>query len=183
MLSISTERLAGTFTVDAAHSTLRFSIAHLKVATFTAAFDDIECTLIADEEGIRLAGSVGVESVSIRTPPGFREHVVYGGEFFDASRYPRIGFRASNVRLSDDGRLELDGELTLKGVTQPFHASGTWRPPTTDPWGGTRIGADVSATIDRRHWHMTYQLPMPDGSDAIGYEVSISAHFELIRSE
>ena len=183
MLSLSTELLAGTFAVDAAHSTLGFSIAHLKVATFTATFDDIECTLVADGKGIQLTGSIGVESVSIRTPPGFREHVVYGGEFFDANRFPRILFRSSNVSLSHDGRVLLEGELTLKGITHSFQAIGTWQPPTIDPWGGTRIGTDIGATIDRRQWGMTYQLPMPDGSDAVGYQVRINAHLELIRSE
>ena len=39
----------------------------------------------------------------------------------------------------------------------------------------------LEATIDRRTWGMSWQTPLPDGGDALGWQVEITAHPELAR--
>ena len=60
-------------------------------------------------------------------------------------------------------------------------ASGTFAPPTTDPFGLSRAALELRATVDRRSWDLNWQLPLPDGSDALGWEVEITAHLELVE--
>ena len=182
-MTVTTQPLTGTFRADPAHSSFRFRITHMKVAAFSASFDEVDTTVVADERGARLNGSLRVESVSIRTPEEFRQHVVYGPDFFDAANHPEITFRSDEVTLAADGALALTGELTIKGITRPFTATGRHQPPVEDPYGAVRTGVELSATVDRRDWGLDWQAPLPKGGDVLGWDVELTAQVELIRQD
>jgi polyisoprenoid-binding protein YceI len=74
------------------------------------------------------------------------------------------------------------GELTIRGASHSVVAHGTYQPPTEDPFGTHRAGLELRATVDRRNWDMNWQIPLPDGSDALAWEVEISAQLELIKT-
>jgi polyisoprenoid-binding protein YceI len=61
-------------------------------------------------------------------------------------------------------------------------ATGTFTPPTEDPFGGIRIGFDLEATLDRREWGLDWQMPLPSGGDALGWNVEVSAQLELTKT-
>ncbi len=180
-MSVSTQPFTGTFVADPAHSSFGFSVKHMQVVSFSAQFDDVDARFVADERGIRLEGAVRVESVSIKNPPEFREHVVYGGDFFDAGKHPEITFRSSRVELGEDGSVHVEGELTIKGITKPVTATGTYQPPVEDPFGSVRTALELAATVDRRDWNMDWQMPLPGGGNVLGYDVRLSAHIEFIK--
>jgi polyisoprenoid-binding protein YceI len=47
--------------------------------------------------------------------------------------------------------------------------------------GGDQLQpVETATTIDRRDWGIDWQMPLPDGSDAVGWEVELSANLELI---
>lgn len=182
-MSVITQPFAGTFDADAAHSSFQFAVTHMLVGSFRATFGDVAATVVADEGGVRLEGRVRVESLSIHNPPEFREHVLNGADFFDATNHPEVTFRSDDVALADDGTFSGRGELTIKGITRPIAATGTYRPLVEDPYGSMRSAIELSATVDRRDWNMDWQAPLPKGGDALGYEVELSAHIELIRQD
>lgn len=177
----TTQPLAGTFVADPIHSTLQFAIKHMGVSTFRASFDDLDARVVADEDHVHLEGAVRAESISIRQPPEFRDHVVYGNDFFDAHNHPEITFRSADVRLDGDGTVSGGGELVIKGIARPITARGTYQAPVEDPFGSERAALEISATVDRREWAMDWQAPLPKGGDALGYDVELTAHIELVR--
>ena len=74
-----------------------------------------------------------------------------GEDFFDATRYPRITYRASNVRFDGDLPVALEGQLTMHGVTQPLVLEVSGFRCTTHPLaGGKRCGAQARGTLRRR---------------------------------
>jgi polyisoprenoid-binding protein YceI len=174
--------LIGTYELDRAHSTVQFAVKHVGVSTFRASFADVDARLTVEDDAIALEGRVGVESVSIVEPAEFREHVVHGADFFDADTFPEITFRSTSVELGDGGAATVAGRLTIRGASQSVTAHGTYEPPREDPFGNVRAGLDLRVTIDRRGWQMDWQTPLPDGSDAVGWEVEITAQLELIRT-
>jgi polyisoprenoid-binding protein YceI len=180
-MSVSTQPFTGTFVADPAHSSFGFSVKHMKVASFSARFDGVDARFVADERGIRLEGAVRVESVSIKNPPEFREHVVYGSDFFDTRNHPEITFRSSRVELGEDGSVRVEGELSIKGITKLVTATGTYQPLVEDPFGSVRTALELAATVDRRDWNMDWQMPLPGGGNVLGYDVRLSAHIELIK--
>jgi hypothetical protein len=44
-----------------------------------------------------------------------------------------------------------------------------------------RGALELTATVDRRDWGMDWQAPLPSGGDALGNEVQLSAHLELVE--
>ena len=180
-MSVTTQPFTGTFVADPAHSSFVFTVKHMKVASFSARFGEVEARVVADERRVRFEGAARVESVSIKNPPEFREHVVYGGEFFDARNHPEVNFRSDDVRLGDDGTVAVRGELTIRGVTRPFVATGTYQPPVEDPYGSIRTAVELDATVDRRDWGMDWQMLLPDGGDVLGYDVRLSMNVEFIK--
>ena len=180
-MAVATKELTGTFVADPTHSTFAFAVKHMKVSTFRASFDDVDATLTAGESGVALEGRARVESVSIKNPPEFREHVVNSAEFFDGGNHPEIVFRSSDVELAEDGTARAEGELEIKGIAKPVTATGTHEAPIEDPYGLRRTALELTATVDRREWGMDWQMPLPKGGDVLGYDVEITVHLELVE--
>jgi polyisoprenoid-binding protein YceI len=180
-MTVAIQPFTGTFVVDPVHSSILFTIAHMKIARFSASFHDFDGHLVADQQGVRLEGAVRVESISITKPPEFRESVVNGADFFDAQNYPKITVRLDDVEFGINGTLVASGELTIKGIAKPVNATGSYQPVIEDPFGLSRVGIEFSTTVDRRDWGMKWQAPLPKGGDVLGYEVELTAHVELIK--
>ncbi len=179
-MAVATEQFTGVFTADPVHSSFQFAISHMKVSTFRASFRDVEARLAAGPGGVELEGRAQIESVSITAPKELREHVVNGDEFFDGRNHPEITFRSSEVELSDDGEASVEGELTVKGISAPVTATGTYEAPIEDPYGNQRAAIELTATVDRRDWDMNWQMPLPRGGDVLGYDVELTVHLELV---
>ena len=180
-MAVAVKPFKGELVADRNHSSALFTVQHIKVSRFRASFADIDARLAADEEGMRLEGRARVDSISIADPPELREHVVSGQDFFDAGEHPEIRFRSSRLDFGDDGTVRVLGDLELRGVTRPIEASGTYRPPIADPFGATRAAIELAATIDRREWGFGWQMPLPDGGDALGWEVELDVRLELVQ--
>lgn len=180
-MATATQPFTGVYELDRNHSTVQFAVRHVQVSKFRASFADIDARLVAQDDAIALEGRAVVESISIVEPPEFRDHVVRGVDFFDADAHPAITFRSTSVELGDDGAATVSGELTIRGVSRSVTAHGTYRRPREDPFGAYRAGLELAATIDRRGWEMSWQLPLPDGSDALGWDVEITVQLELVK--
>ena len=180
-MAVTTEPLTGVFDADRTHSSLQFAVRHMKVSTFRASFGDVDARLVADGSESRLEGAARVESISIVDPPAFREHVTRGDEFFDADNHPEILFRSERVELAADGKATVEGVLTIKGIGRPITATGTWERPVEDPFGLQRAALALRAVLDRRDWGMSWQHPLPDGADVLGWEVELTVQLELVR--
>ena len=179
-MAIAVQPFEGTYELDPNHSSFQFEVDHLNLSTFRASFAEIEARLAEDDGVLVLEGQARAESISI-VDPEFREHVVHGADFFEADVHPLITFRSTSVELGDDRSAHASGELVIRGVSRPVTASGTFAPPTTDPFGLSRAALELRATVDRRTWDLNWQQPLPDGRDALGWEVEITAHLELVK--
>jgi polyisoprenoid-binding protein YceI len=184
-MATAVEPYVGTFELDPAHSTVQFAVRHQGIATFRATFADVEGRLTAGMDGmdgIALEGHARVESVSISEPPEFRNHVVHSADFLDADTHPLITFRSTRVELDDDGEAVVSGDLDIRGISRQVTVSGVHQRPRQDPFGAVRAGLELGTTIDRRDWGMSWQLPMPDGTDALGWDIEISALLEFVKA-
>jgi polyisoprenoid-binding protein YceI len=175
-MSNATAPLAGTYAADPVHSSFGFSVRYQGVSLFRGTLTEVAATLA---EG-RLEGTAKVESISIRTPEQFRAHVL-SAEFFDAENHPEVTFTSSSVELGEGGNATVDGELTIKGITKPVQATGTWTAPAPDAFGSTRGHLNLEAVIDRSEWEMNWNAPLPSGGKALANEVTLSVDLSLIE--
>jgi polyisoprenoid-binding protein YceI len=168
------DRLAGTWTFNSTHSSASFSVKYL-VATFSGRFDEVDASLV---DG-RLSGSVAVDSISVKDE-NLAAHL-RGPDFFDAEANPRISFDSGDISIDGDS-VELEGELTLKGVTKPLHATGTVNGPTEDFMGNTRLGFVLETTIDRTAYGLDWNADLPKGGKALSNDVKLTVELEFHRS-
>jgi polyisoprenoid-binding protein YceI len=176
MTTTATRPLSGTYTADPVHSSFGFAVRYQGVSLFRGSFGDVNATL-ADG---RLEGTAKVESISIRTPEQFRAHVL-SPEFFDAENHPEIRFTSTQLELREDGTASVAGELTIKGITQPVEATGTWTDPAQDAFGNTRGHLTLEAVVDRTAFDMKWNVPLPSGGQALANDVTLTVELSLIE--
>jgi polyisoprenoid-binding protein YceI len=169
-----------SFSADRDHSSFTFAVRHMSVSTFRGGFANVDALVLVGADGaLQVEGSADVASISVKSPVDLRDHLL-SEDFFDAAQHPRITFRSTDARPAADGTVTVTGDLTIRNVTRRITASGSWNGPVEDPFGGTRAALEISAVIDRRDYGMTWNLPLPKGGDALGTDVTIAVHLELI---
>src|SRR5436189_331607 len=136
----------GTWSLDPVHSTIGFEVDYLAGA-FRGQFREIAARLDARGETPVITGSAKVASVDVKDE-NLSAHL-QSPDFCDAERYPELRVAGQDIRLDGDGKVSVDADLTIKGVTKPVTVSGTVTEPIADPYGNERFGLNLAAKIDR----------------------------------
>jgi polyisoprenoid-binding protein YceI len=101
-------------------------------------------------------------------------------DFFDVERHPELRFESSDIRRDGD-RLTIDGEIEIKGHTEPVQIAGTISDPINDPYGGERFGLKLEAKVDRTKFGVDWNNPLPSGEPALSNEVTLLADLQLSK--
>ena len=181
MSTVAVQPFSGTYQARPEPSTFAFAVRHSGVFRFRGSLSDVAATLRADGDGLVLEGSAQVDSISIVEPAAMRASVL-GPQFFDAEHHPEIAFRSTAVRLSEDGGAEVDGDLTIRGVTRPLSAAGQYAPPRQSDFGEV-AGLQLRATFDRREFGFDWQAQLPGGGDAVSWDVEVDIDLLLMRED
>jgi len=149
--------IAGTWTIDPAHTTVSFVLRHL-MSRVRGTFSEVSGQIITrpDLSGSTTAATIAVSSV--RTGNEMRDNHLRSADFFEAERYPVISFASTRLRPADGSWL-MSGELTIRDVTRPVDLEVEFL--GTDPTGlqgEARIGFSARGTISRREFGVTFGL-------------------------
>jgi polyisoprenoid-binding protein YceI len=167
----------GAWTLDTVHSTAGFAVKHMVVSNYRTTFKEIHATVELDgDDVVALTGTVPVASIDI-DDENLRAHVL-SAEFFDAEHHPEIRFVSTAIKRGEDGSLEVEGELTAKGITRPVTAQGTVA-RATNPYGQDLLGIELEATIDRSAHDLNWNAPLPSGGFALANDVKLTVHLEF----
>jgi polyisoprenoid-binding protein YceI len=168
---------ADTYTLDASHSTVGFSVRHLGVSNVKGTFPSVSGTLNLDEKNIAKSSvDITLEATGIDTNNTKRDEHLRNADFFDVEKFPAITFKSKGVSKSGPGYL-LVGDLTMKGITKtvtiPFTLSGPKEHPMMPVYV---VGGEGSLVINRRDFNITY------GMDAlISDSVAIDLQVEFTK--
>jgi polyisoprenoid-binding protein YceI len=163
----------GTWTVDKVHSDVGFAVDYL-AGTFTGSFSDFDADVT---DGV-LKGSAKVASVQVKDP-NLEQHL-QSPDFFDAERNPELTFESKSINRDGD-RVKIDGEITIKGHTEPVEITGVISDPIDDPYGGTRFGLKAEAKVERDKFGVNWNNPLPSGEPALSNEVTIIVELQLSK--
>jgi polyisoprenoid-binding protein YceI len=164
---------SGTWAVDKVHSDIGFAVDYL-AGTFTGSFSDFDAEVT---DGV-LRGAARIASIQVKDP-NLEAHL-QAPDFFDAERHPEITFESKDIRRDGD-RLTIDGEIALKGHTEPVEIAGVISDPIEDPYGGQRFGLKLEAKIDRTKFGINWNNPLPSGEPALADEVTLIADVQLSK--
>jgi polyisoprenoid-binding protein YceI len=180
MSSTAAEPVTGNWTIDTVHSHVGFSVKHMVVATFRGRFESYQGSLTAGDDGApTLQGKVEVDSLVVKDE-NLAAHLK-SPDFFDSAQHPEITFASTSVALGEDGAVEVEGDLTIKGNTHRVTARGTYSGPHTDIAGNEKIGVELEAVIDRREYGLEWNAPLPKGGFALENDVKLEVSLELVK--
>jgi polyisoprenoid-binding protein YceI len=165
----------GTWKADTVHSRVGFEVPYA-VATFSGEVPEFEATL---EDG-QLKGVAKIESIQVKEE-NLQAHLL-APDFFDAERHPELTFVSKNIKREGD-TIEIEGDLTIKGITKPATLSGLATGPSVDHFGATRFGITAQTTVDRTQFDINWNMPLPNGEPALKNEVTLKADLTLVAQE
>lgn len=178
--SVTTRHPSVTWQIDPVHSELRFRIRHF-VSRVAGTFTDWDGT-ISGEPGGWAAGSVNVaiRTASVSTRNERRDNHLRSADFFDVAKYPVMTFSSTAVTVNGSA-ITVAGDLTLKGVTKPVTLTGEVLGVTPGQDGRARAGFEVSTTINRLDYGVSWNRAVEGGGVMLGDEVTIEITIEAVK--
>ncbi len=164
---------AGRWALDPVHSTIGFAVAYM-AGTFTGGFSQFDAVLT---DGV-FKGSAKVASVQVKDAD-LAAHL-QSPEFFDAERHPLLAFVSSAIERTGN-RIRIDGEITIKGHTEPVEITGDITDAIADPYGGERFGLALAAVVPRDEFGVSWNNPLPSGEPALSNDVTLIAELQLVK--
>lgn len=168
---------AGTWQLDPVHSAIGFEVEYM-VGTFSGRFREVDARIVASKAGATLEGTARVASVDVKDE-NLAAHL-QSPEFFDAERHPELRFASTALRREGE-RLVVDGEITIKGITQRLELAGTLRDAIVDPYGRERLGLRLEGAVDRTAFGLNWNAPLPTGEPALADEVTLVADLVFVK--
>ncbi len=173
---------AGTYVLDASHSGVHFSVRHLMVSKTKGRFADFDGTVTIGEDPLDSSVEVEIRTASIDTGDEGRDTHLRSADFFEAEAHPVITYRSTKVTPAGKGRWDVEGDLTVRGITVPVPLSVTFEGGTVDPWGNARIGFEAHTELDREAFGLTWNQALETGGVLVGKIAKIDIEAEAVRS-
>jgi len=175
--------MRNTYQIDAAHSSLQFSVRHLMVSNVRGTFSGVTGTVSYDPDKpteTTIEASLDVNSVS--TNDEKRDGHLKSPDFFDVAQYPVMTFKSKRVEGGTAKEQKVVGDLTLHGVTKEVTLIvDEISNEAKDPWGNTKIGATAKGKLKRSDFGLTWNAPMETGGFMVGDDVKIEFDLEFLK--
>jgi polyisoprenoid-binding protein YceI len=106
-------------------------------------------TITIDEDPLASSVLASIDASTLTTGNKVRDEKILGPDVLDVAEYPTIDFASRGVRELLPGHYEVDGDLTMHGITQPVTLDLTVNGVITDVWDKTRLGLTAVTDINR----------------------------------
>jgi polyisoprenoid-binding protein YceI len=183
-LVASQAQAADTYNIDAAHTTVGFSIQHMVISKVKGRFNEFSGTIQVDPKATPTVteATIAIKVASIDTANTKRDDHLRAPDFFDAAKFPDMTFETTKIEKTGDD-LVAHGKLTMRGVTKeiqlPFKLNG----PITDSWGNTRVGIEGRTKLNRKDYGLTWSKTLETGGLVVGDEVEIEIQLEAVKAK
>ena len=177
--------LAGSWEVDPTHSALEFVARYAVFTLVRGRFTSFSGTVVIvidppHPEATQI--DVDIDASSVDTAMAVRDAHLRSEEFFDVERHPKISFRSRGAMVLAAGRYTVNGELTIRGITQPVRLVVDVFGRAPDVLGNPRLGLKATAKVQRAVWGITWNAPVPGGGVALAEEVDLELDVSLVRA-
>lgn len=134
---------AAEYVIDTkgAHASINFRIKHLGFSWLTGRFDKFSGTFAFDDKNPEASKvRVEIDTASVNSNHGERDKHLRSADFLETDKFPTATFESTSVKMSGDGKAEIAGKFTMRGITKDIVISAERVGGGSDPWGGYREG-------------------------------------------
>ncbi|ABF43589.1 YceI [Candidatus Koribacter versatilis Ellin345] len=179
-----TKSAVTTWNIDPQHALAEFKVKHMMIANVRGQFSGVTGSLTLDETDItksKIEATIDATTIDTREPQ--RDAHLKSADFLDVEKFPTLSFKSTKVTAAGDDELEVEGDLTIHGVTKnvTFKVEG----PTAahkDPWGNTRRGIVATTKISRKDYGLHWNQALETGGILVGEQVTITLEVEFIKA-
>src|SRR4051794_3199331 len=169
--------VAGTWDIDAAHSTVGFSVRHMMVSKVRGYFREFSGEIVTAEDPAQSTVTATIDMGSIDTRQEQRDAHIRSADFFDVGNHTAMTFRSTGVRNKGEDWV-VEGDLTIKGITKPVTLDLELNGFGPDAYGGTRAGFSGKTEISRKEYGVDIDMPMDGGGVVVGDKIAIELEIE-----
>jgi polyisoprenoid-binding protein YceI len=181
LMSTATATLpaTGTWTIDASHSEVGFSVRHLGISKTRGRFGTFSGDIVVAERPEDSRVSVTIDPASVDTKDAGRDEHLRSADFFQVAEHPTWTFETTSVVAKGD-RWAVTGDLTIAGVTRPVVLDTEVAGLVTDPWGNDRVAFQASTEVNREDFGLTWNAALETGGFLVGKTVKIDLEVEAV---
>ena len=166
--------------IDPTHSEVAFKVKHLVISTVTGYFRKFEgASESASEDFNGASVTFSLDVNTIDTNQSDRDQHLKSADFFDTASFPSIAFAGKLV--NQGGEYQLQGDLTLKGITQQVTLDVTYGGTVADPYGQTKAGFEIEAKLNRKDFGLTWSAITEAGSVVVSDQVRLQLSVQLVK--
>lgn len=162
------------YILDSSHSEVGFKIKHLMISTVRGYFNKFDATV--DGEMDKLNISFTISTSSINTNDETRDQHLKSSEFLNSEEFPEIKFESKGQNVYNKA---ITGDLTIKGITKTITLLCYYNGLTIDPWGNKKHGFEITGTINRSEFDVSWNVALEMGGLLISDEVRLNIGVQL----
>ncbi len=171
--AFNVQATTGFYNVDAAHSSIDFSIKHM-FTKVKGSFDKFSGEFYFDEKNMdKSYVSLKIDSNSINTRNKKRDDHLKNKDFFNVKKYPEINFKSTKVKKKGSKSFEVMGELDMHGVKKPAKFMVSYLGTDKSPYGHMVSSFTANSEINRKDHKITWSKKLDSGVPLVGDEVTI----------
>lgn len=146
------------YTIDGEHAYPSFEADHFGgMSVWRGKFNKTSGTVTLDREARTGTVEVTIDLASVDTGHDKLNDHLKGGDFFDVAKFPTATYKGKLAGFKDGAPTEVQGELTLHGVTKPVTLTLRSFKCMPHPFKKTEFcGADAVATINREDFGVSW---------------------------
>jgi polyisoprenoid-binding protein YceI len=171
----------GSYTVDASHSELTFSVRHMMVSKVRGRFGEVEGAITFAEDPLASQVEIRIGAGSVDTGSPDRDGHLTSPDFFDVETFPHITFRSTAVKDLSGDSFTLEGDLTVKDVARPVSFRATYNGLGKNPWGQVVVGFEGRIELDREDFGLTWNQALETGGVLVGKVATIDIAIEATQ--
>jgi polyisoprenoid-binding protein YceI len=169
--------IAGTWNIDPVHSHIGFVARHLMVSKVRGNFTKFEGQIITAADPLQSSATATIDTTSFDTSNEQRNSDIKSENFLDVASHPTMTYRSTGVRREGD-EIIVDGDLTIKGITNPVALTVEVNGFGPDPYGGTRAGFSATGEINRNDYGITANMVLPTGGVMVSEKIQLTIEVE-----
>ena len=169
---------AADYVIDTkgAHASINFKIKHLGYSWLTGRFDTFKGDFSYDENNFANSKiTVEIDTTSFNSNHAERDKHIRSDDFLDVSKFATATFTSTSFKDLGNNKLEVNGDLTLHGVTKNITIDAEKIGEGKDPWGGYRAGFSGTTRVGLKEFGMK-EILGPQST-----HVELELHIEGIR--
>ena len=168
--------------LDPTHSEAQFKVKHLVISTVTGTFKKFEGSFETDNEKFENAQiQFSIDTNSIDTNQEQRDGHLKSGDFFDAEKYPHITFTSTAFTVVKNEHYKLNGNLTVKGISKAIQLDVELGGVAVDPYGNTKAGFEVTGSINRKDFGLSWSAVTEAGAIVVGEEIKLHFNVQFVK--